>query len=320
MDQRQAQIRERAGLEESRINEDFAEFLKKFGPWILGIAVVLGGGSAARRYWATYQENKVNDAFEQLEAARAGGDAASPDTLLSVAEEFSSVGAVNIIARMDAADAYLNAIRRGVKLGSTVEGEGTVANADDVLTADDRAAYAGKARAQYQTVADATASDTSKKLWHLNALFGLAAIAETERNFDVAGPIYQKIQAMTADTAYAMLGDVAKKRAESLTALAALPALLAKADLPDLAPAPAPPTPPAIPGDVSDPASAPFTIPTEGAGVDLGGGTTPVTPSTTPSVSPSPAVAPTPADGTAPAPAPAPPGDKPAEPPAQPKR
>ncbi len=200
MDQRQAQIRERAGLEESRINEDFAEFLKKFGPWILGIAVVVGGGSAAKRYWATYQENKINDAFEQLEAARAGGDAASPDTLLSVAEEFSSVGAVNIIARMDAADAYLNAMRRGVKLGSTVAGEGVVANADDILTPEDRGIYAGKAKAQYQTVADATADNASKLLWHVNALFGLAAIAETERNFDAAAPIYQKIQSLTADS------------------------------------------------------------------------------------------------------------------------
>jgi hypothetical protein len=43
MDERQTQIRERAGLEEARYNQDFIEFLRRFGTPILMVAAVIAG-------------------------------------------------------------------------------------------------------------------------------------------------------------------------------------------------------------------------------------------------------------------------------------
>mgnify|MGYP000080996944 CR=1 FL=1 len=263
MDQRQAQIRERAGLEESRINEDFVDFLKKYGLWILLTVVLIGGYSTAKRWFVAYSDGKVDKAFTDLEDARAGGDNVSPDSLLAVADEHASVRAVGTIARLDAADSYLSALRRGVKIGAAVGADGTLERADDVLTPEDRVSYAAKATEQFQRVADESATDTSKRLWHINGLFGLAAVAETERNFEKAKLMYGQVEQAASEPGFQSLAAVAKARAAALETLKLTPPLLAKADLPELAP---PPAAPVIPGAAGD---SPFSLPM-GASIDPG--------------------------------------------------
>ena len=76
MDQRQAQIRERAGLEESRLNEDFIDFLRKYGFLILLVAALAAGLTSGVRWYREYTVRKVTTAFADFEAARAVGTAA----------------------------------------------------------------------------------------------------------------------------------------------------------------------------------------------------------------------------------------------------
>jgi hypothetical protein len=79
----------------------------------------------------------------------------------------------------------------------------------------------------------------------VGATFGLAAIAECERDFAKAKTLYAQIEQMTAGTTLAMQGTIAKDRAASIDSLANVPALLPKAELPTIAEAePAPATTP----------------------------------------------------------------------------
>ena len=242
MDQRQAQIRERAGLEESRLNEDFIEFLRTYGVWILLLVALAGGGTTAKRWWDTQQAQKVDQAFEEFEAVRAGADGASPESVAAVAQTVGSTRSVGILARLEAADLYLSAVRRGVKAGAKIDAEGKLENADDLLTPDVRKEYLAKASDLYTQVAAEAGTDPARRVFAVGATFGLAAIAECERDFAKAKTLYAQIEQMTAGTTLAMQGTIAKDRAASIDSLANVPALLPKAELPTIAeaePAPA---------------------------------------------------------------------------------
>ena len=114
MDDRQAQIRERAGLEESRLNVEFIEWLRKWGSPLLLIAALAGAAWVVRERLQRGHNEKVDRAFTEFEAA-AGTDNPSPDALLAVATEFAGVRAVPTLAKLEAADAYLDGVRRGVR-------------------------------------------------------------------------------------------------------------------------------------------------------------------------------------------------------------
>ncbi|MBS0196680.1 MAG: hypothetical protein JSR77_07975 [Planctomycetes bacterium] len=235
MDERQAQIRERAGLEESRLNEDFIEFLRKYGFWLLLIAAGAGGFTSAKRWYTQYNEKKVDAAFQDLEAARAGGNG-SPEALANVANEHRGIRAVTLLANLEAGDAYLRAIRKGVKVGAEIDAAGVPKNADDILNDADRDNYLSQAAAMYQAAADAASSNPGMVTLKTGALFGLAAIAECKRDIEKAKGFYEQIQKAVEGTAFAAQGEVAKERIAKLPTLASEPKLLAKADLPDLAP------------------------------------------------------------------------------------
>jgi hypothetical protein len=235
MDPRQAQIRERAGLEESKLNEDFIDFLRKYGFLILLVGALAAGLTSGFRWYREYTVRRVTTAFADFEAARAGGDG-SPDALTSVAASHEGVRAVSLLARLEAADAYLRAVRRGVKPGSTVSPEGEVASTEDLMTDADRAAYLSLAREGYERVIKDSAKDSTRAILRYGALFGLAAVAECERNFDKAKSVYEQIIEQTSGTAFAAQGTVARVRLERLGELKDAPALLPRAELPDLAP------------------------------------------------------------------------------------
>src|SRR3954466_11659733 len=71
MDQRQAQIRERAGLEESRLNQEFIEWLRKWGtPMLLAVAL-LSVAYALRDKWHKAADDKLDNGFGELAAVTA---------------------------------------------------------------------------------------------------------------------------------------------------------------------------------------------------------------------------------------------------------
>src|SRR5438874_2058363 len=104
MDERQSQIRERAGLEESRLNEDFIEFLRKWGtPALMVLAIVAVGYLGLNKYKKARDE-KIDKAFFDYEQV-SGSNNPSPQSLTATAEEHEGVKAVSMLARRDAADA-----------------------------------------------------------------------------------------------------------------------------------------------------------------------------------------------------------------------
>ena len=69
LDARQRQIKEGAGLDESRVNQEFVEFLRVWLPWILGaIALVLGGWVGWQR-WTQHKHQVIAQAFADYDAA-----------------------------------------------------------------------------------------------------------------------------------------------------------------------------------------------------------------------------------------------------------
>lgn len=270
MDERQQQIRERAGLEESRLNQDFIDWLRKWSPWILGVCAVAAVGYAGWNRYQQAQELKTEAAFTELEAVRASANP-SPESLLEVADAHT-VGAVPILARLAAADAFMDSVRRGVRAGASVNPDGTLANADDELKADEREQLLSRAAEQYQWVVDRTSADSSQAVHTIGGLYGLAAVAECRAKFDEAKGLYQRIIDLSEQVGFAPHAQVAKDRLAGLDALAKLDPAPLQAQVP--APLDTTPKPPAV-------APTPATI-------DLGQGAMPAPPSTLPGQEPAP--------------------------------
>src|SRR5690606_41971572 len=108
MDERQTKIKEGAGLEESRLNTEFIDFLQRWGtPALLVVAVIALGYFGYQRLQMARTE-KVNQAFVELEAALST-DNPNPRALEDIAATYSSTRAVPHIASLTAADGYLRA-------------------------------------------------------------------------------------------------------------------------------------------------------------------------------------------------------------------
>ncbi|HYF14116.1 MAG TPA: hypothetical protein VD971_03485 [Phycisphaerales bacterium] len=288
MDERQQQIRERAGLDESRLNQDFIDFMRRWSTPLLVVLALVVGGWYAKTHFERQGKAKEDLAFDELQAARSGGRV-SPETLLSVAEAHEGVGVVSIIARLDAADAYLDAVRRGVKPGATVNNDGTLANADDALTPADREKTLALAAEQYQRVLDQTATSDANGIYAMGALYGLAAVAESKGDAAGAEGYYERVSALAERLGYKGHVNLAKERLANLDAVLAVAPPPARAEIP-------------APLDTAPKTEMP------GAAVDLGSGVVQPVPAP-----PADAPAQPPAEQPMPAPAeqPAPPAEQP---------
>jgi hypothetical protein len=228
MEDRQRQIREGAGLEESRLNTEFIEFLKKFStPLLLCIAVIAGGYFFYNKYKAQ-REKAIDDAYAQLDAA---AQSRNPASLLRVADEHNR-GAVAPLARLTAADLALEASRTGVPSGTELDKDGKLPADVQTLTAEQRAGEVKTAEGLYKQVFDELSGQPVHTDLTLIALHGLAACAESRGDLEAAKGFYQQIidRANAAD-----LGEWAK-RAEGLKntvdTLKDSPRLYSQAELP----------------------------------------------------------------------------------------
>lgn len=259
-DDRQFQIREKAGLEESRLNQDFIDLLRKVStPLLVVVALIVGSYALYTRYTKAQLDN-LNLAFAELNAATATENP-NPTTLLDLAAQHKGLPGVAFKARLDAADAYLRAVRRHVALGAQVEADGTITNADGVLTPQLREQYLAAAREQYELVLNATKGDTAKAPFSISAAFGLAAVAECEANFSAAEALYDQAASLADSLGMTTQAAIARNRKASMDSIRANPQLLSKAELPQppAPPAPAPegPTPP--PAETQAPTTPPAT-------------------------------------------------------------
>lgn len=261
--ERQMQIREQAGLDESRFNEELIDFLRKWGTPILLIVAAVSVAYAANAHFKRTAADKVETAFGELSSASATANP-SPESLRRVADDFAGVKSVGELARLEAADIYLAAVRTGVKPGAQPKPDGTH-DAADLMTAEDRSWHLTQARDLYQAVADATLATPGREALALNALYGLAAVAESEGNLDAARQAYTRVIEKSEKSGFPAHASIARARIADLDALGSVPELVSQSQLPpmpepkiELPAMPAgPELPPAPPAEATPPAGSP---------------------------------------------------------------
>lgn len=235
MDERQAQIREGAGLEESRLNTDLIAFLQKWStPFFLLIAAVIA------IYWGygrlqDARQAHIDAAFGELELA-SGSANPSPDALKRVAEDFADVRSVPLLAELAAGDTYLGAVRAGMKVGVVGGGElnadGTLKNEDDLLRADDRKAYLDEAQGLYEKVLSRAQSSKGMEIFEIDARYGLAATMEMRQDWSGAATQYEAIKTLATKAGLDPHPEIAAQRLASLDEIKVRPKLVSRGDLP----------------------------------------------------------------------------------------
>lgn len=283
MDQQQgkpSEIRVGAGLEESRLNQDFLDFLRK---WSTPILLVAAAGALGFVGWQKYHQAKkdtLDKALGELEAVSTSLTP-SPDSLAAVATQYNGVGAVSALAHNQAGDSLMFSLQTGLKAGAQINPDGSPKEAADVLGDADRASILTQAASHYQQALDASEKNKAQRPITFGALFGLASIAESRGEMDQAKKLYERIIALVdadpaitledgqpggkqGDKPFAMHATVAKHRIESLGNLGTPVVIVSESQLPKLPPLPGAQVPPAVelPAGTTPPASeAPSTTP-----------------------------------------------------------
>lgn len=229
MDERiQGNIKEGAGLDESRLNQDFIDWLRRWSTPILVVVAVLAGGYWA---WGKYQLSRdatMARAFAEYDAAMISRN---PASLLTVADEQSGRAAVPHLARLGAADLYLEAARTGIPAGMQLDPQGKLPDGTEFLTDAQKAEQLAKAAEQYSLVAQRTASNPDLALHAIAALFGLGSVAESKGELDNAREHYTKLAEVAEKAGYTIQAQAARKRIETLNDFSQMPRLYAQSEV-----------------------------------------------------------------------------------------
>ena len=182
-------------LVQSRVNEDFVEWLKTKGPQylllaLIGVCVYLG---LVR--WKQYKVTYFNNAWSELVACEL------PGSFEDVAERYADVPGLPQQALRSAADTWLSAVQTGTVLG----GDGNAAAT--ALTDEQRSDYLDQAARLYQALANADDGSLGVTLYAVSAMHGLAVVAECKGQLDDAIRWYD----MAADRAEAYYPELARR-------------------------------------------------------------------------------------------------------------
>lgn len=234
MDDRQTKIREGAGLEDSRINQEFLDFLNK---WSSPVLIVL---AVAALVWAGMQQlekrrnARVDQAFAELEAATSGNNP-SPTSLTTIAEEYSGVRGVPELAKLGAVDIYLRAFTIGIEPGAQIDpATRTVANPDDILDEERRQRYLSLAESTASEVLSVSENKAGKTLFAMQALVRLAAVMEGKEDFDGARSYYERLKSMSEAEQYESIAAFADARIAKLDQLQSFEPLPTREQVPPL--------------------------------------------------------------------------------------
>ena len=167
-------------LTESRINEEFVDWLKNKGPTYLLIGLV---AILAVLFFMRFRENQRQEEVAAWDELR---NAALPTALEDVAKEYEGIDSIAELARLRAADLHLQAVQSDYPVGGNV-----TTDPDLVLTAEQRESELAMAERLYQEVADADDGSMANTLIAVSALNGLAAVAEARGNLGQAGELYE---------------------------------------------------------------------------------------------------------------------------------
>lgn len=192
-------------LTESRVNEDFVDWLKNKGPtWMLVALVALAGYIGLVRY-KQFRVRQHDEAWAAYFAARL------PGAFEDVARNYGKVDRLAELSRLGAAEIRLQAVRRGLKLAALGNPTPTPA---DALTAEERTQYLAHAEELYDLVAAADDGNDATTILAVTALSGKAAVAESRGDAATAAALWNRA-AERAGTTYADLADRLRGRSAS---------------------------------------------------------------------------------------------------------
>ena len=239
MDDRSSEIREGAGLEESRINTELLDFINKYSSHFLIGLLIIVGGYAGKQWLDRAANTKINEAFAQhvdiTETA-----APDPRSLAALVDQYGDVRGIGAMARLREADVYLRAVATGMKPGATfLLDEATQQQTNDVAEADlpsaeERADYLNRAEALYDAVIANTQAEIGPAVHLVGAWFGKAAVAESRGDDAGAKSAYESAKAAAEAGAFPMYVALADERIASLDAGLQDVTLYAEADLPEI--------------------------------------------------------------------------------------
>ena len=216
MDDRQSGIKEGAGLEDSRVNQEFVDFLKKWSSPVLWTLIVASFVWAGLQYLERKKVTRVEQAFSELAAATQGGNP-SPASLKTLAAEYAGVRSVPELALLTTTELYLNAFVIGFEPGAQINPEtGLPIEEADILDEDQRQVYLEQAGQIAQQVLDLAGGVEGKELIAMQAMSRLAAVEEGKRDFDGAKSMYQQLESLANTSAYPAIARYASARIENL--------------------------------------------------------------------------------------------------------
>lgn len=233
IDQRHTQIKEKAGLEESRLNQDFIEFLKKWGTPLLGVVAAVSVGYVGLDYLKQRRVATIDAAFQEYQVATSFGVLnANPDALVNIATTFTDANAIPVMAKLGAADAYLQAVRTGLRPGAVLGQTGEPESPDDVLGDSDRVSYLDRAAALYRDVLQSTSGKRGQEIHAISALFGLSAVAESNGDASGARGHLEQVIAVAEPIGFVLHVKIAQGRIEALGRDPSIQPLIPRSELP----------------------------------------------------------------------------------------
>jgi predicted negative regulator of RcsB-dependent stress response len=195
-------------LTESKVNEDFVDWMKNKGPtWLLVVLLGVCGYLAVVRY-RQHQVDHVHEAWAAYFAADL------PAAFEDVARDYDDVGHLASVARLSAAEKLLRSVQTGLALGATPPSPTDPQPATEALSETERTEYLGRAETLYRNVVDADTGTNDVALLVVKAMNGLAAIAESRGDAETARRHYTAA-AERAGEFYPGLAQQASARAES---------------------------------------------------------------------------------------------------------
>ena len=181
-------------LTESRVNEDFVEWLKTKG---MNYLLVVLAALVGFLWWVRFQEGrdqKRDDAWVQY--ANATNATAGPELLEQVAATpaVAEVDGIAALARINAAERYLQAVLAGRQLRSGAAAEAADAEPAPLDEAT-RGTYLDRADALYAAVVSADDGSDGMTIHAWTALNGRASVAEARADGEAAAGLYEQAAA-----------------------------------------------------------------------------------------------------------------------------
>jgi len=242
-EQRIKGLTEGAGREESRINQDFIDFISKWSTPFLVVLAVLAVGYWGWNQYKAMQVAKVNEATAAYVQA-IGGETVLPVRLEEIGKKYAGIRSIGLMANLDAADLHLQAVQRGLEPGVQFQGVESL-GVGDTLDEDRRTTHLNEAERLYKSVLAETRSVRAKAQIALEAAFGLAAVAESRGNIDAAKGYLTDAEQIATKGGFNRLAEAARAKAAGMSDASAPPLADASAlpALPEITPPPAPTQP-----------------------------------------------------------------------------